>query len=222
MSCSTCSNSKPRVSTAPAASAQNMNASSGSGLWPSRISTRARLAPRLALPTAGQTRVDLSNVDPGLPEGDLQARRRRRARLDDRARRAASSVSAAVGQRDGQEARRARARRARAVPRRHAHARRRAGRARGDPPPPPARALPRRDARDRRRRRARRGRPARARALRGARGADRQRARLPDPRSARRPDPGRATSSGRTTSRPTAVSGTEEESLQHRQDLLAA
>ena len=45
MSCSTCSNSKPRVSIAPAASAQNMNASSGSGLWPSRISTAARLAP---------------------------------------------------------------------------------------------------------------------------------------------------------------------------------
>ena len=39
MSCSTCSNSKPRVSIAPAASAQNMNASSGSGLWPRRIST---------------------------------------------------------------------------------------------------------------------------------------------------------------------------------------
>src|SRR4051812_40403519 len=38
MSRSTCSNSKSRVSTAPAASAQNMNASSGSGLWPRRIS----------------------------------------------------------------------------------------------------------------------------------------------------------------------------------------
>src|SRR6185436_18146477 len=48
----------------------------------------------------------------------------------------------------------------------------RAGRARGDPPPPPARALPCRDARDRRRRGARRGRPAGACALRGARGAD--------------------------------------------------
>ena len=39
MSCSTCSNSNPRVSIAPAAIAQNMNASSGSGLCPSRIST---------------------------------------------------------------------------------------------------------------------------------------------------------------------------------------
>src|ERR671939_609826 len=38
MSRSTCSNSKPRVSTRPSASAQNMNASSGSGLCPRRIS----------------------------------------------------------------------------------------------------------------------------------------------------------------------------------------
>src|SRR3989337_3483787 len=45
MSCRTCSNSKPRVSIAPAAIAQNMNASSGSGLWPRRISIQARLAP---------------------------------------------------------------------------------------------------------------------------------------------------------------------------------
>src|SRR5687768_11592002 len=38
MSLITCSNSNPRASTSPDASAQNMNASSGSGLWPSRIS----------------------------------------------------------------------------------------------------------------------------------------------------------------------------------------
>src|SRR4051795_1672885 len=41
MSASTCSNSKSWVSTAPAASPQNMNASSGSGLCPSRICTAA-------------------------------------------------------------------------------------------------------------------------------------------------------------------------------------
>src|SRR4051812_9183871 len=41
MSRRTCSNSKPRVSIWPSASAQNMNASSGSGLWPSLISTAA-------------------------------------------------------------------------------------------------------------------------------------------------------------------------------------
>src|ERR1044072_4136649 len=41
MSCRTCSNSKPRVSIAPAASAQNMKASSGAGLWPCRISIGA-------------------------------------------------------------------------------------------------------------------------------------------------------------------------------------
>ena len=51
-------------------------------------------------------------------------------------------------------------------------------RARGDPPPPPARAVPRRDAGPRDRRGARRGRPARARPLRGARGADRPGARV--------------------------------------------
>src|SRR5918912_572562 len=39
MSSRTCSNSNPRVSTAPDARPQNMNASSGSGLCPSRIST---------------------------------------------------------------------------------------------------------------------------------------------------------------------------------------
>src|SRR5262245_12493095 len=41
MSRSTCSNSKPRVSMRSSASAQNMNASSGSGLWPRRISIEA-------------------------------------------------------------------------------------------------------------------------------------------------------------------------------------
>src|SRR5689334_21786151 len=50
MSRSTCWNSKPRVSTRPAASAQNMNASSASGLCPRRISMRrGRLAGRSGL-----------------------------------------------------------------------------------------------------------------------------------------------------------------------------
>src|SRR5436189_899167 len=40
MSCRTWSNSKPRVSIVPAARAQNMNASSGSGLWPRRMRMR--------------------------------------------------------------------------------------------------------------------------------------------------------------------------------------
>src|SRR3989337_238406 len=50
MSCRTCSNSKPRVSIAPAAIAQNMKASSGSGLWPRRISIQAMLAPAYLAP----------------------------------------------------------------------------------------------------------------------------------------------------------------------------
>src|SRR5436190_12454264 len=45
MSFRTCSKSSPRLSTRPVASAQNMKASSASGLWPSRIFTRRRLAP---------------------------------------------------------------------------------------------------------------------------------------------------------------------------------
>src|SRR6185295_14182144 len=44
MSLSTCSNSKPRVSTRSSVSAQNMKASSGSGLCPSLISIARRLA----------------------------------------------------------------------------------------------------------------------------------------------------------------------------------
>ena len=51
----------------------------------------------------------------------------------------------------------------------------REGRARGDPPPPPARGLPRRGSRDALGPGARRGRGARALHLRGARGADRRR-----------------------------------------------
>src|SRR6185312_2501593 len=43
MSETTCSNSSPRVSTRPASSAQNMNASSGSALCPTRIDTGATL-----------------------------------------------------------------------------------------------------------------------------------------------------------------------------------
>ena len=64
-----------------------------------------------------------------------------------------------------------------------------ARRARGDPPPPARRAVPRREPRDDLGRGARRGRGARARAVGGARGADRRQARRPDRRPARRPDP---------------------------------
>src|SRR5262245_33042786 len=51
MSPRTCSNSCPRVSTRSVVSAQYMNASSGSGLWPTRICKRRTLAPlsRLAV-----------------------------------------------------------------------------------------------------------------------------------------------------------------------------
>src|SRR5262245_13574813 len=45
MSPRTCSNSCPRVSTRSVVSAQYMNASSGSGLWPTRICKRRTLAP---------------------------------------------------------------------------------------------------------------------------------------------------------------------------------
>src|SRR5579863_8912417 len=48
MSDTTCSNSSPRRSTRPASSAQNMNASSGSALCPTRIRTRLRLVHRYA------------------------------------------------------------------------------------------------------------------------------------------------------------------------------
>src|SRR5579863_1332684 len=44
MSETTCSNSSPRSSTRPASSAQNMKASSGSALCPTRIRTAATLA----------------------------------------------------------------------------------------------------------------------------------------------------------------------------------
>src|SRR5436190_974364 len=75
MSRSTCSNSKPRVSTLSAASAQNMNASSGSGLCPSRMSTRARLTgslqekPRSVSRGHPKRRLDLRTVaGPALTE----------------------------------------------------------------------------------------------------------------------------------------------------------
>ena len=64
-----------------------------------------------------------------------------------------------------------------------------AHRARGDPPPPPARELPRRGARHAVGSRPRRGRGARARALRRPGGTDRGQARQPHRRPARRSDP---------------------------------
>src|SRR5688572_10664421 len=110
MSCSTCSNSKPRVSTAPAAIAQNMIASSGSGLCPSLISTGRGYLHWFR----GERRAE--RRDPGLPEGDLQARDGVGAGVDLRARRAPAGLGG-IRERDGEEARRPRARRARALPR---------------------------------------------------------------------------------------------------------
>ena len=140
-------------------------------------------APRYPAPRA-------QRVDPGLPEVGLQAAGGERPR-DDRRACEGPRRRAGVGVGDGQEARRARAAHTRAVSRREPHRRGQTRRARGDPPPPPARAVPRGDARRARRRRPRRGGPARARDLGGARSAHRPRARIPDARPARRPDPGR-------------------------------
>ena len=172
-----------------------MNASSGSGLCPRRISM-ARDASSSGLRAYGATCAWPSRPDrrdPGLPEGDLQAQAERRPRDGDRARTrlhvSPASASAMVKKLAALDLARARAYRgveltpagervALEVIRHH-------------------RLLElylARDARPARRRGPRRGRPARARPLRGARGADRPRARLPDARPARRPDPERGTS----------------------------
>ena len=142
MSCKTCSNSKPRVSIAPAASAQNMNASSGSGLCPRRISMRA--GSYLHWPRGGAA----ERIDPALPARDLQAELGR-GQGDGHRARAAPARLRSVRERDGEEADGALARAARALPRRRAHAGGRTRRARGDPASPPAGAVPRRDARPR-------------------------------------------------------------------------
>ena len=77
------------------------------------------------------------------------------------------------------------------LPRRRPHRPGPRARARGDPPPPAARALPRRAPRCPVGPRPRRGRAPRARPLGVPRGAHRRQARRPDPRPARRPDPDR-------------------------------
>ena len=121
-----------------------MNASSGSGLWPRRISIARRTATSGAAPTLdarGRSRPE--RVDPGLPEARSTSSRRGDGRVSVTALARGAGGLARVGERDGEEARRAGAGRARALPRRRADPRRRAGRGRGDPPPPPARALPR-------------------------------------------------------------------------------
>src|SRR4030095_649930 len=61
MSRSTCSNSNPRVSTRPEASAQNMKASSASGLCPRRI--RMRRSTLAANDRAGRTKESLHLVE---------------------------------------------------------------------------------------------------------------------------------------------------------------
>src|SRR5581483_7925992 len=106
------------------------------------------------------------------------------------------------------EADRARARRPRALPRRAAHRSWTARRARGRPPPPAARALPRGEPRHDLGRSPRGSRGARARHLGGARGADRDQARRPGVRSARRPDPQpRADRAGRREPHPLRARG---------------
>ena len=127
----------------------------------------------------------------GLREGDLLAARALgRAGLDLGDRRAARGFGRVrVG--DGQAAGDARPGAARALPRRGADAGGRARGARGHPPPPPARALPGRGARDVVGPGARGGGGARARDLAGAVGADRAQARQPHARPARGPDPDR-------------------------------
>src|SRR5205814_4807085 len=56
MSETTCSNARPRVATRPASSAQNMNASSGSALCPTRIAIEATLANQALRVTKGPLR----------------------------------------------------------------------------------------------------------------------------------------------------------------------
>ncbi len=127
--------------------------------------------------------------DRGLRQGDPRSRRPRGgAGRDDGARRPARRL-AGDGHGDGQEDGRPRARHLRALPRRRADRDRGAHGPRGDPPPPPARVVPRRGARDAVGPRPRRGRGARALHQRGPRGADRRRPRRSRPRSARRSDP---------------------------------
>ena len=199
MSETTGSSSSPRVSTVPASSAQTMNASSGSALCPTRIGT----ADHVTLHAVRKGRLSESIQDYLKSIYKLQAETGRvtiGALAHDKAV-SPASASAMVKKLD-----RARAARARALPRRVSDAGRRARRARGDPPPPAARALPGRDARPARRRRPRRGRPARARHLRGARSANRPGARLPDARSARDPIPD-ANLNGRLRQQPVRVSG---------------
>src|SRR3954451_9443108 len=110
MSCKTCSNSKPRVSIAPAASAQNMNASSGSGLCPRRINMFA--GSYLHWPRGGAA----ERIDPALPARYLQAELRRGPGDGDRAR-AAPERLRSVRERNGEEADGAVARATRALPR---------------------------------------------------------------------------------------------------------
>src|SRR3989442_5757943 len=97
MSLATSRISYPCVSTAPVASAQTMNASSGSFEWPTRTSMSVSL-------DCGNGQAGPDGGDPGLPTGDLQARHRRRPRVGDGAREAAGHVGR-LGERDGEEAR---------------------------------------------------------------------------------------------------------------------
>ena len=119
----------------------------------------------------------------------IYAIQQRRRHGDDQRDRRAPRRHGRIRVGDGQEARQPRPGQPRAVQGRRAHRRRRARGARGHPPSPAARALPRRVARRAVGPRPCRGRGARARPLRGARGAHRGQARQSHRRSARRSDP---------------------------------
>src|SRR6185437_2041368 len=99
MSSITGSNAKPRGSTVPEASPQNMKASSGSALKPTRINMRADVSPY----DVGYVAAAADRGDPALPPRDLQARRSRRAGFRHCTRACARGV-AGVGERDGEEA----------------------------------------------------------------------------------------------------------------------
>src|SRR5438105_42271 len=96
------SNSMPRGSTVPEASPQNMKASSGSALKP----TRTSMAPEHRRVNWGDVAGAADRGDPALPARDLQARTDERASVGDGARPGAGSLGR-VDQRNGQEARRA-------------------------------------------------------------------------------------------------------------------
>src|SRR5207244_7416071 len=86
----------PCVSTAPVASAQTMNASSGSFEWPTRTNITLSL-------DCDDGEAGIDRGDPGLPARDLQARGGRRQRVRHGACEAAGRLLG-LRERDGEEA----------------------------------------------------------------------------------------------------------------------